>query len=348
MSGAGERLGIDASTSTSKINLSYNHRNMVLKAVRNPEEVAMGMSKNKIKVAWSIDFDAVSGWLGTGAHADNSTSDYSAGYFSATVGVPRLLRLFEKLHIADKVTWCIPGHSMETFPEQTQQIIESGAEIALHGYAHESASQMTAEQERDVLLKCIKLVEDLTGKKPTGYRAPLYQLKERTISLLQEHNFLWDSSLSHYDSIPYFLPKNPAPIAPIDFSPDAKASDWMKPSPNFDTLPKSNLVEIPANWYTEDATPLQFFPHTPNSAGYVDVRVVERMWMDRFEWLRGEIADGREDMTIFSIILHPETSGMAHVIGMIQRFLIWVQSFGEDEVEFLTYAQIAEEWKNSR
>lgn len=70
--------------------------------------------------------------------------------------------------------------------------------------------------------------------------------------------------------------------------------------------------------------------------------------MDRFEWLRSEIADGREGMTIFSIILHPETSGMAHVIGMIQRFLEWVQSFGEDEVEFLTYEQIALEWKSSQ
>lgn len=207
---------------------------------------------------------------------------------------------------------------------------------------------MTAEQERDVLLKCIKLVEDLTGKKPRGYRAPLYQLKERTISLLQEHNFLWDSSLSHFDSVPYFLPKDPAPIAPIDFSPSAKAADWMKPTPDFSSLPKSDLVEVPANWYMEDMTPLQFFPNTPNSAGYVDVRVVERMWMDRFEWLRSEIADGRDEMTIFSIIIHPDTSGMAHIIGMIERFLKWVQSFGQDEVEFLTCEQIAEEWKNSQ
>lgn len=265
-----------------------------------PQQVPRVKPKSSIKIAWSVDFDAVSGWLGTGAHPDNTTTDYSAGYFSAIVGVPRLLRLFKKLKISDKVTWCLPGHSIETFPDQTKSIIDSGCEIALHGYAHESASQMTAEQERDVLLKCIKLVEDLTGKRPRGYRAPLYQLKERTISLLQEHDFLWDSSLTHYDSTPYFLPKNPAPIEPIDVSPDRKAESWMHRSPDFDKLPKSNLVEIPLNWYQEDATPLQFYPHTPNSAGYVDVRVVERMWMDKIEWLRGEIADGDEEMKLFS------------------------------------------------
>jgi len=90
-----------------------------------------------IKVAVSVDFDAVSGWLGTGAHPDNNLSDYSAGYFSGYVGVPRLLKIFKKLGISDKVSWFVPMHSAETFPEQFQTIIDSGCEIGLHGYAHE-------------------------------------------------------------------------------------------------------------------------------------------------------------------------------------------------------------------
>ena len=135
--------------------------------------------------------------------------------------------LLKQTKIADGFIDCIiPGHSMETFPDETKAIVETGCEIALHGYAHEGAYQMTAEQERDVLHKCIKLVEDLTGKKPVGYRAPLYLLKERTIALLQEHDFLWDSSLTHYDSTPYFLPKNLTPIEPIDFKADVKAESW--------------------------------------------------------------------------------------------------------------------------
>jgi NAD(P)-dependent dehydrogenase (short-subunit alcohol dehydrogenase family)/peptidoglycan/xylan/chitin deacetylase (PgdA/CDA1 family) len=306
-----------------------------------PQVPSRPVHKRKIKLAISVDFDAVSGWLGTGTHPDNSTSDYSTGYQSAHVGVPRLLKLFARLGIADKLTWCIPGHSLETFPSETRAIVASGAEIALHGYAHESASQLTADQERDVLQRCIQLIEDLTGKKPRGYRAPLYQLQERTIALLQEHDFLWDSSLSHHDSRPYFLPRDPAPITPIDFSPDTKAETWMHPSPDFASLPKSNLVEIPANWYGEDMTPLQFFPHTPNSAGYVDVRVVERMWRDRFEWLREEAGEEEEEGdVVFSLILHPDTSGMAHVIGMVKRFLEWLRGFG-DEVEWCRYEEIA-------
>lgn len=96
----------------------------------------------------------------------------------------------------------------------------------------------------------------------------------------------------------------------------------------------------------EDMTPLQFFPNVPNSAGYVDVRVLERMWMDRFEFLLKEINEyGGDDMVVYSMVIHPDTSGMAHVIGMIERFLRWILSFGDDVVEFRTCASIAEEFR---
>lgn len=53
---------------------------------------------------------------------------------------------------------------------------------------------MTEQQEKDVLEKCIDLATKLTGKKPVGYRAPLYQLRESTINLLVEHGFSYGAS----------------------------------------------------------------------------------------------------------------------------------------------------------
>ena len=50
---------------------------------------------------------------------------------------------------------------------------------------------MTEQQEKDVLETCIDLAIKLTGKKPVGYRAPLYQLRESTIKLLVENGFLY-------------------------------------------------------------------------------------------------------------------------------------------------------------
>jgi peptidoglycan/xylan/chitin deacetylase (PgdA/CDA1 family) len=301
-------------------------------------------AKPKIKILLSVDFDAVSGWLGTGQHPDNNLADYSSGFFAGQVGVPRLLKLFKKLGVSDSVSWFVPMHSAESFPNEFKSIIDSGAEIGLHGYCHEGAPQLTPTQEKDVLEHCIALYQELVGRRPVGYRAPLYQLRESTIELLEKYSFLYDSSLSHHDSKPYHLPNLP-PIQAPKYEASASAKDWMKPLAKPSPPTSKTLVEIPANWYAEDMTPLQFWPHVPNSQGYVDVRVIESMWKDKFEWIRSEVDDmGENDMMVFPLVLHPDTSGMAHVIGMIERFVKWLQGWGE-EVEFCTYEDAAKEWR---
>jgi peptidoglycan/xylan/chitin deacetylase (PgdA/CDA1 family) len=302
------------------------------------------LHRPKIKVLISVDFDAVSGWLGTGQHPDNNLADYSAGFFSAYVGVPRLLKLFKKHGVQDKLTWFVPMHSAESFPKEFTSVVESGAEIGLHGYCHEGAPQLTPTQEREVLEHCIDLYRKLTGRKPMGYRAPLYQLRETTVQLLEQHDFLYDSSLSHHDSKPYYIPNLP-PIESPTYKAEASAKDWMKPLPEPSPPTSKTLVEVPSNWYSEDMTPMQFWPHTSNSQGYVDARVMENMWKDKFEWIRAEVEDlGEKDTMVFPLVLHPDTSGMAHVIGMIDRIIAYLKGWG-DEVEFCTFADAAKEWK---
>lgn len=129
-----------------------------------------------------------------GYSADNVLADYSSGFFAARVGVPRLVDMLQRVGIADQVTWFIPGHSAESFVEEVQQVVDTGCEIALHGYAHEGAYSLTVEQERDILEKCIDIMKKLTGKRPVGYRAPLYQIRESTLDLLEEYGFLYGMS----------------------------------------------------------------------------------------------------------------------------------------------------------
>lgn len=313
--------------------------------------------RRKISIAITIDFDAVSGYLGTGQHPSNGLSDYSAGLFSARGGLPRLLKLFKKYDIADKVTWFIPGHSMESFPAETKAIVDSGCEVALHGYSHEGAYEMTPAQERDVLAKCIGLATNLTGKKPTGYRAPLYQIRESTIALLREHCFSYDSSLNAHDSLPYFLPD---PLPPPPHVPDFSQSavSWMHPlpTPQFGSATdKSALVEIPTSWYTEDMTPLAFYPYTPNSQGYVDVKVVEGMWWDRWDWLWENESDIDDPSfggspAIFPLVFHPETAGRAHVVGMIERLikgLVGKVDEGFGGIRFERMGDVARIWREN-
>lgn len=98
----------------------------------------------------------------------------------------------------------------------------------------------------------------------------------------------------------------------------------------------------------EDMTPLSYLPHVQNSHGYVDVRLIEQMWKDRFEWL-WENGSGEEELEggfVFPLVLHPDCSGMAHVVGMVERMVKWLKE--REGVEFLRYEDIAREWRAGR
>ena len=73
-----------------------------------------------------------------------------------------------------KTTWFIPGHSLETFPEDMAAVRDAGHEIGLHGYSHENPVDMSLEQQRDVLDKTYKMLTEFTGKPPRGSVAPWY------------------------------------------------------------------------------------------------------------------------------------------------------------------------------
>ena len=148
----------------------------------------------------------------------------------------------------------------------------------------------------------------------------------------------------HHDSQPYFTPSDP-PFGKIDYS--KPASSWMMPSTIASQaypLGQYPLVEIPCGWYSEDMTPLSYLPHSPKGMGYISTRVVEQLWKDKFMWLWEHEKDGNEMADfVFPILLHPDSSGMAHVIGMIDRIIKWLQAFG-DSVEFCTHEQLAIAW----
>ena len=81
------------------------------------------MADKQILCAFGIDLDAVGGWLGSYGGED-SPDDISRGLFAGEVGTLRLLKLFDNLGV--QTTWFIPGHSIETFPEQTRKIVRVG------------------------------------------------------------------------------------------------------------------------------------------------------------------------------------------------------------------------------
>ncbi|CAH0042537.1 unnamed protein product [Clonostachys rhizophaga] len=87
------------------------------------------MGKKRVLVSYGVDVDAVSGWLGSYGGEDSS-NDISRGYFAGTIGTRRVLKFLAKYDI--KATWFIPGHSLETFPEDMAAVRDAGHEIGMY------------------------------------------------------------------------------------------------------------------------------------------------------------------------------------------------------------------------
>ncbi|MEM7543180.1 MAG: polysaccharide deacetylase family protein, partial [Pseudomonadota bacterium] len=98
------------------------------------------MAKKEIICAFGTDIDSVAGQIGSYLGGD-SPSDIQRGIFAGEVGTIRLLNLFKKYQL--KTSFFIPGHSIETFPNEMQRIVDEGHEIGAHGYLHENPIAMT-------------------------------------------------------------------------------------------------------------------------------------------------------------------------------------------------------------
>lgn len=282
----------------------------------------------KILVAYGVDVDAVAGWLGSYGGED-SPDDISRGMFAGEVGTPRLLKLFEKYNL--KTTWFVPGHSLETFPEQMQEVARCGHEIGVHGYSHENPIAMTREQETAILDHCIDLVTQVSGKRPTGYVAPWWEFSPVTNELLLERGIKYDHSLMHNDFHPYYVRVGDS-WTKIDYS--KHPSHWMKPLVRGKETP---LVEIPANWYLDDLPPMMFIKKSPNSHGFVNPRDIEQMWRDQFDWVYRE-----HDYAVFTMTVHPDVSGRPQVLLAQERLIEHISS--HEGVEWCTFDQIADDF----
>ncbi|KAF1832078.1 glycoside hydrolase/deacetylase [Decorospora gaudefroyi] len=287
------------------------------------------MKKRRVLISYGVDVDAVCGWLGSYG-GENSTSDISRGIFAGTIGTQRLLKLFKKYDI--KSTWFIPGHSLDTFPEDMEAVRDAGHEIGLHGYSHENPVDMTIEQQRDILDKTYRMLSDFAGKPPRGSVAPWWETSREGAELLLSYGIEYDHSMSHHDCQPYYLRTGDA-WTKIDY--EKKAEAWMKP---LVAGQMTGLVEIPANWYLDDLPPHMFIKTAPNSHGFVNARDTEELWKDHFDYFYREY-----DEFIFPITIHPDVSGRPHLLLMHERL---IEHFKKHEgVEFVTMEQMVDEFK---
>ena len=113
-------------------------------------------------------------------------------------------------------TFFILGHVARRRPQVARRIAEAGHEIASHGTGHERLHRLDPDSFRSDVLDSKKLLEDQTGIRVLGYRAPTFSVMAETawaIDVLAEIGFAYDASIfpvrHHWYGVPH------APVAPF-------------------------------------------------------------------------------------------------------------------------------------
>jgi polysaccharide deacetylase family protein (PEP-CTERM system associated) len=94
-----------------------------------------------------------------------------------------------------RATFFVLGWIAERQPGLIRQIAEEGHEIASHGYGHDLVYTLSQTEFRADVERGKKLLEDATGQRVTGYRAPSFSITDWAVAILQELGFEYDSSL---------------------------------------------------------------------------------------------------------------------------------------------------------
>ena len=218
---------------------------------------------NNARCAVAITFDIDSDSILHLAHPDRAETMVSTLSWLKydTVAVPRILDMYRDHGI--KQTFFFPGWCMERYPHLVDMILKDGHEIAHHGYLHEHPNEQTREGEQYWTGRAIETIVRMTGQRPRGYRAPLYNFSKNSAEILTENGFLYDASLMG-DEVPYIL----------------KTS-------------KGTLIELPSHWAMDDWPHYTHSPEmnylmpikSPDEAMNVYMSEFEAMWEDRGLWI---------------------------------------------------------------
>lgn len=123
----------------------------------------------------------------------------------------RVLALLDELSV--KATFFALGKVCEKFPQLLPAIAKAGHEIASHGYGHELVYRQSPRDFREDLARSIAIIEDQTGQRPAGYRAPAFSITSRcpwAPAILEQLGFRYSSSIFPIPGRRYGLPNAPA------------------------------------------------------------------------------------------------------------------------------------------
>lgn len=116
--------------------------------------------------------------------------------------VHRVLEILERHET--RATFFVVGWIAEKLPSIVLEIVGEGHEIACHSYLHRTVNTLSPEAFLKDTEKAKDILEELSGKRILGYRAPSYSITRDTLwalKILENLGFEYDSSIFpiHHD-----------------------------------------------------------------------------------------------------------------------------------------------------
>ncbi len=106
------------------------------------------------------------------------------------------LRLLDLLDYSNgKATFFVLGYIAQRHRMLVKEIHDRGHEVASHGFNHELIYNQSFESFKKDILDAKHCLEDITGEKVIGYRAPAFSITDWAIDILKECGYIYDSSV---------------------------------------------------------------------------------------------------------------------------------------------------------
>ncbi|MEA1865126.1 MAG: polysaccharide deacetylase family protein [Euryarchaeota archaeon] len=107
-----------------------------------------------------------------------------------------ILRLLDEFGVS--ATFFVLGAVAEKYPELVAEIHSRGHEIASHAYSHGTLHELGRERFEDEIDRSVRLLREITGDAPIGFRAPSFSIDNATgwaFDVLARYGFKYDSSI---------------------------------------------------------------------------------------------------------------------------------------------------------
>lgn len=228
-----------------------------------------------------------------------SPSPISRGEFGPNVALPRILDLLRKHAIP--ASWYVPGHTLETYPDQCKRIFDAGHEIGHHGWTHRPPASLSREEEEAELVRANDCIKRLTGRAARGYRSPSWDLSRHSVDLLLKHGFIYDSSMMGDDYTPYRV----------------RNGDVIELDKPAVFGPATRLIEMPISWSLDDYPHFEFI-RTPGwiLPGNMNANHVLDNWINDFVYLRDNL-----DWGVITYTFHPFVIGRGHRMLILEKLI---------------------------